>query len=248
MIAMVIMLAAITAQAKPGPVILTFMERMESQTDASSSMRNISGETFMYSMVSAFRQLDQGVYGSLYYLNKFSVDDGHSASHIFGASVSKSLTGKWTADMGYSHSSNAVRNTVPSSDSDRFSFGLTFKYNPREKARKKWATKTTYSTGSDFSSGRTLSQKISASDKITKNLKYTVAYSFVYGLVDNPPNVKREHYSNQYTADFAYTLNKRERIAFGYMFLKNLFHSSGNSTSVAADNQLFRLSYFYTLR
>lgn len=242
------MLTATTAQAKPGPTSITFMERVESQKDASSSTRNLSGETFLYSMVTFVRKLDTDVNGSAYYMNKFSIDDGNTASHIYGLSVTRTFTPKWKMDVGYSHSSNPRRNVIASSDSDRFSLGLGYAYNPGEKVRTKYDYKMTYSTGTDFSQGRTMSHKIGAADTLTKHWAWNTSYTFVHGLQAKGTAIKREHYSNQYALDLTFKMNKKERIAVGYMYLQNLFQAVATSpTTVANDNTLLRLSYFYTL-
>jgi len=237
-----VLLAALPASAQPGPVVLTFMERVEAQTDAISSTRNVSGETFLYSMVSAFRKLDKNVTGNVYFLNKYSIDDSQNASNIWGLNVARTLTPKWKADVSYSHSSNPQRNVVPSSDSDRFSFGLTFKYNPMEKVRPRYTLKTTYSTGTDFSEGRTLSQKVSMDDDITGKWSYDVGYTFVWGLNSNGVNLFKEHYTNQYQADFTFKIDKKQRVTLGYLYLDQLFHSA----QTLGDNSLTRLSYFYS--
>ena len=237
-----LVLAALPAMAQPGPVALTFMERVEAQTDASSSTGNVSGETFLYSMVSAFRKLDKDVTGNLYYLNKYSIDDGANASHIWGVNIARSFSSKWKGDLSYSHSSNPQRNTLPSSDSDRFSFGLTFKVNPMEKVRPRYTLKTTYSTGTDFSQGRTLSQKIDVVDDITGKWSYDIGYTFVWGLNDDGVNLFKEHYTNQYQADFTFKIDKKQRVTLGYLYLDQLFHAARN----LGDNQLIRASYFYS--
>lgn len=244
----VAIMVATAAQASPGPTSITFMERVEAQKDASSSTRNLSGETFLYSMVTFVRKLDTDVNGSAYYMNKFSVDDGNTASHIFGVSVTRTFTPKWKMDIGYSNSSNPKRNVIPSSDSDRFSFGLAYVYNPGAKARTRYDYKMTYSTGTDFSQGRTLSHKVGATDTLTKHWGWAANYTFVHGLQSKGTTVKREQYSNQYTADFTFKFNKKERVTVGYFFLQNLFHAVATSpTTIANDNTLLRLSYFYTM-
>lgn len=241
--AAVMIASSLPAAAEPGPVVLTFMERVEAQTDAisSSATRDVSGESFLYSMVSAFRKLDKDVTGNLYYLNKYSIDDGANASHIWGLNIARTFSPKWKVDMSYSHSSNPQRNTVASSDSDRFSFGVTYKVNPMEKVRPRFTLKTTYSTGTDFSEGRTVSQKVSMNDNITKSWSYALGYTFVWGLNENNVTLFKEHYTNQYQADFTYKITKKQRITAGVLYLQQLYHTKRSNKNI-----LYRLSYFYS--
>mgnify|MGYP005865673159 CR=1 FL=1 len=239
--------AALPAAAKPGPVVLTFMERVESQSDAisSSATRDASGETFLYSMISAFRKLDNDVTGNLYYLNKYSIDDGANASHIWGLNIARTLTNKWKVDLSFSHSSSPQRNTVPSSDSDRFSFGVTYKVNPLEKIRPRYTLKTTYSTGTDFSEGRTLSQKASMADSLSKAWSYNLGYTFVWGLNENGTTLFKEHYTNQYQGDLTYKIDRKQRVTIGVLYLQQLYHSA-NAANRSDSNMLTRVSYFYS--
>ena len=228
----------------PGPVVLTLMERVESQSGALSPGTTApSGETFLYTMVSAFRKLDNDVTGNVYFLNKYSIDDETKASDVYGLSLTRTLTNKWKGDLSFSHSTNPSRNTVRSSDSDRFSFGLTYKMNPNEKASERYTFKTTYSTGTDFSQGRTLSQSISAEDNFTKKWTYNVGYTFVWGLnEDAARGLFREHYTNQWAADFSFKIDKKQRVTLGYLYLDQLF----NAARTLGDNSLSRVSYFYS--
>jgi hypothetical protein len=236
-------LAAGKAKSNVGPVVITYMQRVEAQTDVPSP-GTVSGENFLYSMLSAFRKLDKGVSGNIYFMNKSSIDDGRALSNITGLDIAKDLTGKWKLDAGYSYNSNPERNTVPSSDSDRFSFSVGFKPNPNAKVGRKYDVKTTFSTGTDFSVGRTLSWKLGATRTMTKHWNYNLAYTFVWGLQNKQPNIKKEHYNNQYSADFTFKLSKKQKVTISYLFLKNLFHAALRT----GDNSMYRLSYFITLR
>ena len=236
-----------TASAKPGPVVVTFMERVETHTDAVSATGNISGETYMYSLLSLYRKLDEGVFGSVYYLHKASIDDGETVSHIGGLALNGSFTGKWKWDIGYSNTSNPERNVVPSSDSDRFSAGVAFKLNPGEKARKRYELKTSYSTGTDFSAGQTLSEKLTISDNITKSTSYALAYQFVYGMNETTNaagvcSVCRGQYANQYYLDITRKMTKKDRLGLGLLFIDNQYNGARSDDGIA------RLSWFRTIR
>ena len=246
----------------PGKVALTFMERVESQSDSGAENGDVSPETYLYSMISAYRKLDTKVAGSIFYMNKWSLDNDQKISDIFGISLTRELTGKWKGDMGYTGSMNQKRDTSTFpievdqfTISRRFSFGLEFKINPGEKKRKRYTTKTTFGTGSDFGTGTTLAQKIDVKDDISKRWSYTATYQFVWGLSEtnvgatNICSTCSEHYNNQYQLDVKFKMNKQHSVTLGYMFLKNLFNAAarpnrwGHSTG---DNQFFRLSYNYT--
>lgn len=245
--AMAVALMCASASAKPGPVTVTFMERVEAHSDAVSATGNISGETYMYSLLSLYRKLDEGVFGSVYYLHKASIDDGRTVAHIGGLDINGSFTGKWKYDLGYSRTSNPERNTVPSSDADRFSAGVTFKLNPGEKARKRYDIKTSYSTGTDFSAGQTLSAKITAADSLTKSTSYSLGYQFVYGLNETTNaagvcSVCRGQYANQYYLDVTRKMTKKDRLGLGLLFIDNQYNGARSDDGIA------RLSWFRTLR
>lgn len=245
----IMLFACAPAQAKPGRTAISVMERVETHTRAidATPLHNASGETYLYSLVSAFRKLDTGVYGNIYYMNKRSIDDRTNLGHIFGVDVAADLTGKWKYDIGYSHNASPKRDTIPFNGSDRFAAGLTFKWNPNEKTRMKWEAKTTYSTGTDFSEGRTLSEKISVSNNITKTLNYNAGYTFVWGLTRTTDtqgicSICREQYANQYNFDLNYKMTKKDKLSFGFFFLKNLYKGA------KADDMIFRLTYLRTVR
>jgi len=244
----------VTAAAKPGPVIFTFMERVEYHSDSNRTDGTIGDETFAYSLFSLYRKLTDNVFGSLYYLNKFSLDDSEIASNISGVSVIHKWTGKWQMTYSYSYSSNPDRTTpyllsinntqFAYTDSDRLSFALTYKLNPGEKKRKRYTFKTTYGTATDFCNGRTLSQKFSVFDNLTKHTDYTIAYQATFGLTDDADRgIYRSHYSNQWTVDLSYKINKTNRVVLGYQFMDNLYHGS-DSVAGINDDYVIRLSYF----
>ncbi|HOO55811.1 MAG TPA: hypothetical protein PLN69_03240 [bacterium] len=239
-------LISVSTFAAPGPVFLTFMERYEWHSDV-SSIDNPSlyeENSYLYSMVSAFRKLDDNIFGNVFYLNKFDLDDSETASHIGGVSLTHNMTNKWRMSYTYSHNSNPERNVVtsPESRTDRFSFSLGFKLNPGEKTGPKYALRTTFSTGTDFSFGRTLSEKVSMSNDINKRMKYDLSYQFVWGLTDAPDRgIFKSHFANQWLANLTYKLSNTKKISLEYMFLNNLYHGA------VTDDNILRLSFFWTL-
>ena len=254
LLAFFITLVPLTAQAKPGPVIITVMERLETHTDVRRTDTTIGEETFLYTLLSAYRQLDNNVFGSIYYLHKFSIDDTKTASNIGGVSVTHNWSNKWKMTYSYSYSSNpersnsyldSINNTSFNySDSDRFSFSLNYKLNPVEKVRKRYSFKTTFGTSSDFSNGRTIAEKFTVTDDLTKRTDYTIGYQVIVGLTDDPGRgVYRSHYSNQYSLDFSYKLNKTSKLVLGYFFSDNKYHGADDPTGIN-DDSVFRLSYF----
>ena len=255
LIAMLVLLAGTYASAAgktgPGPVVLTFMERVETQSDApdTSAARNINGESYVYSLLSAYRRLggNGNVSGSVYAMNKYSIDDGKSASYIYGIDIVDKLTGKWTGDMGYSYTTNPQINAVPSTVNSRWAFSLDFKINPMERFRRKWDLKTSYNTATDFSAGRTLSEKLTVARNVSKRWSYVLAYQYVWGLQETTTaagtcGICREQYANQYYADLNFKASKKDRIGLGYLFLKNLYNGARSDDSIA------RLSYYRTLK
>jgi hypothetical protein len=244
--------ASAAGKAGPGPVVVTFMERVETHSDApdSSAARNINGESYIYTLLSAYRRLggNGNVSGSVYAMNKYSIDEGQSASYIYGIDIMDKLTGKWSSDVGYSYTSNPELSIdVRSTQSSRWAFGLDFKVNPLEKYRRKWSLKTSYNTATDFSAGRTLSEKLTVTRNISKRWNYALAYQFVWGLQETTNatgicGICREQYANQYYADFNFKASKKDKIGIGYLFLKNLYNGARSDDSIA------KLSYYRTLK
>lgn len=244
--------AASAADKKgPGKVVITYMERVENHTDVSDPNKppRISGETFIYSMISAYRKLDKDVSGNVYYMHKLSLDDGETVSHIAGIDFGWDMTGKWKGNVGYSNSSNPARNPTAGSlsQSDRFALSVDYKLNPGEKKRKRYAFKTSFNTATDFSEGRTISEKLTIADDMTKKISYTLGYQYVQGLTEIKTaagicSICQEHYANQWSADFNYKLNKQNKLGLGFLFLKNLYNGA------KSDDAISKLSYFHTFK
>ena len=235
------------AKSGPGPVVLTFMERVEYHSDTTGVTNAVGEEAFLYSLISAYRQLDKDVFGNIYYLHKYSLDETDTAANIGGVSLTHNMTGKWKMSYSYSYNSNPERGTVASiverSDNDRLSFSLTHKVNPGRQHKRHYTLKTTYSTGTDFSSSRTLSEKVAVKGPLTGSINYNLSYQFVWGLTDAPQDsIYRSHYANQWSVDLSYKMSKLQRIVLGYLFLDNQYHGA------RADDNIVRLSYFRSFK
>ena len=231
---MILIFSATMAYAKPGPVVVNLMERLEMHSDTTSSQGDISGETYSYSMLSLFRKLDTDVFGNIFYIHKYSVNDGDTAGNIGGVSVTRKYTKNTSANFSYSYNSNPQRNVVPSSDTDRFAISGDYTLNPKSKGAVHTLT-TTYSTGTDFSFGRTIAEKLACRRNVTKRADAIVAYQYVYGLNNS------EQFTNQYSFDLTYKLNKTAKIALGALYIDNVY------TGATTDDSIIRISYLQTL-
>jgi len=233
------------APAKPGPAVITFMERYEWNSDVRSADPDdppgaYVKTAYLYSLVSAYRKLTDDYFGNVFYMNKYDLDDGETASNAAGVSVTRNLSGKASAICSYSYTSNPQRNVVssPESTSDRLSFALKYRFNPKEKAGPRYSFKTTYSTGTDFSFGRTLSFKPAADGGLGGDWTYSVSYQFVWGLTDAPERgIYRTQFANQWELDLNYKIDKTQRLSLNYIYLNNLYHGA------VTDNNIVRLSY-----
>lgn len=249
LVALAVLVAPVLAAAKPGPVVVTFMERLEYHSDTSvinegTGQLEIGEEAYLYSLISAYRKLDKDVFGNLYYIHKYSTEETDTASHIGGISLTHKMTGKWKMNYSYSYNSNPERGSVnyvtEKFDNDRLSFSLTHDANPGKQNKRKYSFKTTYSTNTDFSQNRTLSEKVSMTGMFfSSDWSYDLGYQFVWGLTDNPANgIYRSHFANQWSADLTYKIGKMQRVVLGYMFLNKLYHGA------TEDDHIVRLSYF----
>ncbi|MEW6203077.1 MAG: hypothetical protein AB1546_13955 [bacterium] len=232
----ILVLSSTLSAAKPGPVVFTLMERFEGHSDTPSSIRDVSGETYAYTMLSLFRKLDEDVFGNIFYINKLSLDDGETAGNIGGISVTKKHSKHLSMNYSYSYTSNPERNVVPSSDTDRFSIAANYTINPNTMSAPSYSILTTYSTGTDFSYGRTIAEKFTVKDKFSKKSDYAVAYQYVYGLNNS------EQFTNQYSLDLNFNITKLDRISFGYLFIDNIY------SGAAYDDNIVRLSYYRTIK
>ncbi len=248
LIALAVLVASVPATAKPGPVVLTYMERVEYHSDTTTinettGQSEIGEETYLYTLISAYRKLDKDVFGNLYYIHKYSLDDTDTASNIGGVSITHKMTGKWKMNYSYSYTSNPERGSVTYTterfDNDRLSFSLTHSVNPGKQHNRHYRLKTTYSTNTDFTENRTLSEKVSVDGKFWNRWKYDLSYQFVWGLTDDPAKgIYRSQFANQWSADFSYKINKKQRLVLGYMYLDKQYHGATD------DDNLLRLSYF----
>ncbi len=259
---MFVALLSATSYAKPGPVLITTMERAEWHSDVISvdpaePVGTYDSTIYLYTLISAYRKLDKNVSGSLFYIHKFDATDGAVAAHTAGLSVTHDMTGKWRMSYNYLHNINTLRNpiTAPHSVTNRLSLVLLYKFNPGEKYKPKFSLYTTFNTGTNFTLanpiqydisganynfGRTMSEKIQMENNISKKLNYEASYSFVWGVRDDDPvrGVYKTQFANQYELNFNYKLRKDLRLTLGDLYLNNLYNGA------VTDDNIIRLSVF----
>ena len=239
----VVLAAAMYSQAalcQPGPVKINWMSRVETHSNISDGRlpsqprTDFSGETYLYSMISATRELQKSVLGTVFYMNRFSFDDSEVISNIGGLNITQVFSPYALVSLGYSHTSNpqrAVTISPTKNDRDRFSASVVYTFNPKTENVKYTAT-TSFSTVTDFGEQQTLSEKLGASVPWSKKWSSEFDYSFSYSLKDN------DQLSNQYGGDLTYKWSKNTRLSLGALFIDNVHASS----DITGDDTIFRFT------
>lgn len=218
-----IMMAHTVAMAKPGPVKVSYMQRFETHSKvADQNGTDYSGESFSYSSISLFRELQKGTFGSLFYLNKYSIDDEEVVSNIGGATIIHMFSKRLTGTFGYTYSSNPERATVVNagavSDKDRFSISGIYKFNPDKKHGPVFSLTSSYSTVTDWNEQSSLSEKIEAKfPNIGQKVEGSMSYTYSYSLKQD------EQLTNQFLANLSYKVSKKTKITAGVLFIDNVY-------------------------
>jgi hypothetical protein len=265
----VVFAVPVLSLAKPGPVILTGMERAEWHSSVIDPTRPtpLYGDAgFMYTLISAYRKLDTNVAGTLYYINRYdlrqNLEDGLGQStNIFGVGVSQDITGKLHANYNYSHSATPGQDPVtgPKAISNRLSLSVIYKFNPGPANKFRYSLNTTYNTGTKFSLadpvvfdptdnilnfGRSISEKFEIESNITKKFSCDAAYTFIGSVRENDParGFYKEQIANQLELNLNFQVAKETRVVLGYMYLNNLYNGAFD------DDKIIRLSVFQRIR
>jgi hypothetical protein len=238
----------------PGPVKISTMTRVEGHTRIADINGNFSGQTYVYNMISATRQLEKSVIGNIFYLNQYDVDNSKMITHIGGATVIKVFSPYWIGTVGYTFSSNPEISTFePLANQDRFSLSALYNFNPKSKSVK-FSSMTGYGmqynllrSASGFDPAgrnkqRTLSEKLDATFPII-NKKFTgnLGYTYTYGIDKDAASVRLGQLTNQYSANLTYSLCKDSKLVLGYLFIDKQFEG-------APDDQVARLTLLHNFK
>lgn len=236
----IVALAAAPAAAdKSGGINLALMSRLETHTNIYDGVSDFSGETFVYHMISGYGKLTDRLLGSMYYINKYSLDDSEFASHIGGLSLIHPFNRKTIGVLGYSHTSNPSRGVTivrPSTDRDRFNTAIIYNFTMYDEILTQYTSTTSFSTVTDFGAQQALSQKFEAKfpdvmDRTSGALGYTYVYSFK----------ETEQLTNQLSGKLSYSLNEKTKLTFGMLFIDNTY------TNNQGDDTVMRVSLNYSL-
>lgn len=223
-----VFLFSIVAQSKPGPVKISFTERVENHSKTVNGESEYSPETVSFSMLTLSRTLQEGVLGSIFFLNRYSFDESDSISNIGGVNITKIFSAKSIMSLGYVHSSNDERGIIrisPENDNDRFTGTYIRNFNPKEKTGIKYSSITSYGTVSDFAEQQTLTEKLKFSFPIGA-LEGILGYTYSY-------NVKySDQTTNQFDGSIGYKLSKTTKLVLGYKFINNVYDNNPGDDSV----------------
>jgi hypothetical protein len=240
MFAVLVMAFCISGQAfaQPGPTVVTLMERAEWNSDVMYN-NEYKDTVFAYTLLSASRELDKGVFGNVYYMNKYDVTNSGVASNMGGVGLTQTLTKKTSMTYSYSYNSNPARELISPQErtNDRFSFAFNYALNPKEKVKPRYSLKTTYGTGTNFRDGETISEKLTIENKLRGNWSYAGSYQLVWGLSKGYESlgVYSEQYGNQFEFDLNCKLDKTTRFNLGVLYLNNLYNGA------TTDNTIIRM-------
>jgi hypothetical protein len=237
----------------PGPVKISSMTRVESHSKIADKNGNYGGETYVYNMISATRQLQKGVIGNVFYLNQYSSDNRRIVTHIGGATVIYVHSPKWIGTVGYTYSSTPQVDLIPLENQDKFSLSLINNFNPKSKGAK-FSAITGYSKKADIanylnrslSSGNqvTVSEKLGVSfPMINKKFTGDAGYTYSYSFNKDSNAVRLGHLTNQYSANLTYTLNKENRLVLGFLYIDKFF---GTPATPSPDDSIFRLTLLHS--
>jgi hypothetical protein len=230
-----------------GPVKISVMTRVENHSMVGKTIDNTTmtfgNETFGYQMISVSRELAKNHIGSIFYLTRYSFDDADFTTHIGGMNLIHIYNPYFLTNIGYTYTSNpeyflsGAASKVDKVDRDRFSVTTIYTLNPKVKDKPKFSLNSSYSSLTDLGDSKVFSEELGAAIPITKDeLSFNTAYSYVYSLDQD------EQLANQVQGNLIYSLNKKEKVTLGAMFINNTF--TGNH----GDDTVFRLSYNANLR
>ncbi len=242
-IALFVAVAPLKAMANPGPVVTTFMTRVESHSAVRLADQKVSDDVYGYGLLSLYRQLDKNVGGSVYYIGQYSSEDEDMKANIAGVTVNQTLSGKWKSTYSFSYASNPGQDVngqqcnqgyCQNQSKERFSTTLGYTLNPGSKTRARYQLKSSFGTNTNFSDGKTLAEQVSVSGALCKkaNLSYEGSYQFIASLDDTAT-----HVANQYSVDLTKKLSKNRKVVLGYSYVNDL--GAGKD-----DDSVIRLSFF----
>ncbi len=224
--------ASLPAAAGEGRDVTRFyvFTGIESHSKVRGIDGEFGGETYVNTMLSLSRKLQKDVYGNIYYLHSYSVDDGDTAKHAAGANVTRILNKHLLWSVSYSFTDSPERGVVvtfPESDNDRFSTNLVYTFNPEEKEGVRYISTTRLSTVSNFSDQQAVSEKIAMRAPLSRRFDGELSYRFSYSL-DNS-----EQLTNQFGGKLKYKWTKRNRLALDVLFIDNVYeNNAGDDTMV----------------
>lgn len=228
------------AQQSDNPTRISLMSRYETHSNVNDGKGGFSGESYQYHMISVSKRLEGHVYGNVYYLNRYSLDDGSMITHAGGVNIIRALSPKSIFSLGYAYTSDPSRGTVTQAvrnDRDRFLFYYIHTMNPEEKIKPVYRLTTAFSTITNIGEQQAISEIVSVHfPKIARGLEADLSYNFGYSLREN------EQLTNQYAGQLTYQITEKTKVSLGALYVDNVY------TNNPGDDKVLHLSLYHNPR
>ncbi|MEW6202923.1 MAG: hypothetical protein AB1546_13180 [bacterium] len=221
--------APVKPAAKP-TVIYNALVRYESHSDANNP------DDFLYTMLTASRQYQENVVGSLFYIFKQNLDENENDAHIYGITASKLLPRNTTYSLSYIFTREDF-GAGESLDDNALVLGVTgtIKKTPLYD----------YKVGARYTSRhadigqRTTDLSLQYNYKFNPITTGRLSYLYTYSTTLNA------HTTDQIGAALSQSLDRNRRLSLEYLFVDKTY--STPAISVTPDNDgIFRFSYLHT--
>jgi hypothetical protein len=202
-----------------GPVKISTMTRVESHSKMDDGSGNYGSEVLGYQMVSLFRELDKGTIGGAFYMNRFSIDEGETMSHIMGVNLTQVFCPKLIGTVGYTHTINEERGPLaPKNKKDRFSGTAVVNFNPKSQKGPLYSLTSSYSTMASWSEQQSLNEQFEVKfPKLSARLDGALSYTYSYSVADS------DQITNQFAGRLGYKLGETTKLTLGALLIDNVY-------------------------
>ena len=228
-----------------GPVMTHSMIRFETHSEQEAQ------DDYAYHILSMSRQLQNGYFGNIFWMYKYSLDENDDDANSYGINLIKKINDSLNFRMGYTFTDKPrkIREGVayPPLDKDRFSLSVTYASSLMLFGAKLSFT-TSYDTQTDWSEGRTISEKISMRKEVSSKVAVNVYYQYTHNLA-RTTSLSKGHFYDQYGIDIGYKLDEESKISLGYLFVNKIYEYlvPGVGRVKPDDDSVVRLTYMRRL-
>jgi hypothetical protein len=209
-----------------GPVMMSFMERVESHSNAPQADGTYGNNTYILSTFIVSREIGEDVTGIFTYTNKYGTDENTSLTDIGTLMINRKISDRWNASLSYTNVTNPKATIAglerPMSTSDWFA--LSSDYVLFASSKRSWKTGLSFTTGTGFNAGQMLTGRIALRTKMNAKMDCELAYQIIYGLHDDPARQEyNDLYAHHYQFTFGYKLDKDTKLQLAYLYLANRY-------------------------